>query len=669
MIRTLRRQAPSWRPTAVAEVAAEQPDPFRVLVACLLSLRTQDATTREASERLFRVADTPEAMLRLPAARIARLIFPVGFYRTKARVDPRRSAGTSSSASAAGCPTISTRSSPSRASAGRPRTSWSPSGSTSPASASTSTSTASRIAWGSCGRKAPDQTELALRAKLPRRYWIGYNDLLVAFGQNVCRPLSPHCSRCPVARSVSAGGCRSGPLSARTRVDEVSGARVVRAVLLGLLPLALAAGLWRVERDRPLWLTPGASPVPHAAPGPPPTLPRLVLAVHYPWYGTPGGPDGPLATLEPRASRDARGRGSSASTIPVARPDPGGSTSARPTTPRAGRTTARTPPGSATQMALAREAGLDGFLVSWWGRESEEALGLAALFRDAGEAGLVLAPVLRDGRALAPGRRGRGGGPGEPPGPSRARARLAPRRRRARGVPLRVAPAAAAGVGRGARPARRGGPAALPGRRRAEPGVAGRAAGLAPALRRPPRVHAGRVPGAGPGRGRRVPGARRPRARGRAAVHPRRRARVRRPPGANAGHRRGPRRRRDLRRSWRGGPRRSIRRGSSSPAGTSGTRAARSSRASSTGAGTSTRRARGPSASGGARPEARPAPPGHRTPDRARRSGSGIRARARTASSAGRRDRATRDRATRRRSGARAGTGRATAGGGAPRRE
>ena len=48
--------------------------------------------------------------------------------------------------------------------------------------------------------KAPDQTELALRAKLPRRYWIGYNDLLVAFGQNVCRPLSPHCSRCPVAR-------------------------------------------------------------------------------------------------------------------------------------------------------------------------------------------------------------------------------------------------------------------------------------------------------------------------------------------------------------------------------------------------------------------------------------------------------------------------------------
>src|SRR5262249_21174709 len=59
VIRTLRRRAPAWRPTAVAEVAAEQPDPFRVLIACLLSLRTQDATTRVASERLFGVADTP----------------------------------------------------------------------------------------------------------------------------------------------------------------------------------------------------------------------------------------------------------------------------------------------------------------------------------------------------------------------------------------------------------------------------------------------------------------------------------------------------------------------------------------------------------------------------------------------------------------------------------
>jgi endonuclease-3 len=198
VIRTLRRRAPSWRATAVAEVAAEQRDPFRILVACILSLRTQDATTRQASERLFRVADTPEAMVRLPAARIARLIFPVGFYRTKARGiramcrDLIRRFGGRVPDDIDALVTLH--------GVGR--------------------KTANLVVTMGFGKPgicvdihvhrisnrlgfvrttAPDRTELALRAKLPRRYWIGYNDLLVAFGQNVCRPVSPHCSRCPVA--------------------------------------------------------------------------------------------------------------------------------------------------------------------------------------------------------------------------------------------------------------------------------------------------------------------------------------------------------------------------------------------------------------------------------------------------------------------------------------
>jgi len=197
VIRTLERQAPSWRRTAVAEVAAEQPDPFRILVACLLSLRTQDATTREASARLFRAADTPKAMLRLPATRIARLIFPVGFYRTKAR------------AIRAICRDLLTRFD------GRVPDDLD----TLVTLKGVGRKTANLVVTigfakpgicvdihvhrisnrlGFVRTKMPDQTELALRAKLPRRYWIGYNDLLVAFGQNVCRPVSPHCSRCPV---------------------------------------------------------------------------------------------------------------------------------------------------------------------------------------------------------------------------------------------------------------------------------------------------------------------------------------------------------------------------------------------------------------------------------------------------------------------------------------
>jgi endonuclease-3 len=197
VIRILRRRAPGWRPTALAEVAAEQPDPFRVLVACLLSLRTQDATTREASERLFRVAASPAAMRRLSADRIARLIFPVGFYRTKARVlraigwDLLRRFGGEVPSDLDALLTLK--------GVGRKTANLVVTVGFGKPGICVDTHV-HRISnrLGFVRTATPDQTELALRAKLPRRYWIGYNDLLVAFGQNVCRPLSPHCSRCPV---------------------------------------------------------------------------------------------------------------------------------------------------------------------------------------------------------------------------------------------------------------------------------------------------------------------------------------------------------------------------------------------------------------------------------------------------------------------------------------
>jgi endonuclease III len=183
----------------VAEVAAEQPDPFRVLIACLLSLRTQDATTREASERLFRVADTPTAMLRLSPGRISRLIFPVGFYRTKARAIRQISRDLIERFGGAVPDEIDallTLKGVGRKTANLVVTI----GFAKPGICVDIHVHRISNRLGFVRTKSPDQTELALRAKLPRRYWIGYNDLLVAFGQNVCRPLSPHCSRCPVAR-------------------------------------------------------------------------------------------------------------------------------------------------------------------------------------------------------------------------------------------------------------------------------------------------------------------------------------------------------------------------------------------------------------------------------------------------------------------------------------
>ena len=169
-----------------------------MLIACILSLRTQDSTTGPAAARLFAVADTPAAMRRVPAARIAQLIYPVGFYRTKARVileicrdllarfDGRvpddidallslkgvgRKTANLVITMGYGKPGICVDTHVHRIS--------------------------NRL--GYVRTRDPEATEMALRAQLPRRFWIGYNDLLVSFGQNVCTPLSPHCSVCPVS--------------------------------------------------------------------------------------------------------------------------------------------------------------------------------------------------------------------------------------------------------------------------------------------------------------------------------------------------------------------------------------------------------------------------------------------------------------------------------------
>ncbi|MBI3630195.1 MAG: endonuclease III, partial [Candidatus Rokubacteria bacterium] len=170
---------------------------FRILIACLLSLRTKDKTTGPAAERLFALADRPETMLRLTPRQIERAIYPVGFYRTKARVvlgvcrdllerfggrvpddldqlltfkGVGRKTANLVVTVGFGKPGICVDTHVHRIS--------------------------NRL--GYVRTKTPEQTEMALRARLPRRYWIGYNDLLVAFGQNVCTPISPRCSGCPV---------------------------------------------------------------------------------------------------------------------------------------------------------------------------------------------------------------------------------------------------------------------------------------------------------------------------------------------------------------------------------------------------------------------------------------------------------------------------------------
>jgi endonuclease-3 len=198
MIARLERAAPAWDTTALAAVAQEtRRDPFRILIGCLLSLRTKDETTGPASARLFALADTPAGILALSPRAIERAIFPVGFYRTKARV--LRRVCRELLARFDGQVPCDLDALLTLHGVGRK-------------TANLVVTFAFRLPGicvdthvhritnrlGFVRTRTPDETERALRRRLPRRQWIGLNDLLVSFGQNLCRPTSPHCSRCPV---------------------------------------------------------------------------------------------------------------------------------------------------------------------------------------------------------------------------------------------------------------------------------------------------------------------------------------------------------------------------------------------------------------------------------------------------------------------------------------
>ena len=189
-------------------MAGESGDPFRVLIACLLSLRTQDTTTGPAAARLFALADTPRAMLELSARRIERAIYPVGFYRTKARVILglcRDLLARFDGRVPDDIDALLTLKGVGRKTANLVVTM----GFDKPGICVDTHVHRISNRLGYVRTRTPDETETALRAKLPPRYWIGYNDLLVTFGQNVCAPVSPKCSACPVASLCRRVGVRT----------------------------------------------------------------------------------------------------------------------------------------------------------------------------------------------------------------------------------------------------------------------------------------------------------------------------------------------------------------------------------------------------------------------------------------------------------------------------
>jgi len=198
-LQLIRHAISAWEPPALNKIAEESRDPFRVLISCILSQQTKDEVTGAASARLYRLADRPDTILALSERRIARAIYPVSFYRTKSRTI--REVSRTLLTRFAGRVPDSLEELLSLKGVGRKTANLVVTVGYKRSGICVDTHV-HRISnrWGYVTTKTPEQTEMALRAKLPKRHWIYYNNLLVPFGQHLCRPISPFCSRCPVAR-------------------------------------------------------------------------------------------------------------------------------------------------------------------------------------------------------------------------------------------------------------------------------------------------------------------------------------------------------------------------------------------------------------------------------------------------------------------------------------
>ena len=177
----------------------KKPDAFKILISCLLSLRTQDKNTEKVSKKLFAVADTPEKILKLSTKRLEKLIFSSGHYKKKSQVlkhvsseilkrfkgeVPRKKEELLSikgigpkTANIVLCFAFNKNVLPIDTHCHR---------------------LPNRLGW--IKTKTPEKTEKELEKILPKKYWKEFNGMFVLFGKTICQPISPFCSKCPIIR-------------------------------------------------------------------------------------------------------------------------------------------------------------------------------------------------------------------------------------------------------------------------------------------------------------------------------------------------------------------------------------------------------------------------------------------------------------------------------------
>jgi endonuclease-3 len=196
VLQKIKQAGVSWKTPVVVHIGKSN-DPFCVLISCILSLRTRDEVTEAASKQLFALADHPQKLLSLDSKEIEKAIYPVAFYRNKAQtlieisrvlVDHHNAEVPDTLEELLKLKGVGRKTANLTLILGHGKIGI------------CVDTHVHRISnrLGYVKTTSPDATEMALRDCLPKKYWMPLNELLVLFGQNICKPISPLCSQCCV---------------------------------------------------------------------------------------------------------------------------------------------------------------------------------------------------------------------------------------------------------------------------------------------------------------------------------------------------------------------------------------------------------------------------------------------------------------------------------------
>lgn len=200
VIGLIKKNIKNFEMPVATEISNTSRDPFQVLVSCLLSLRTRDTITGPVSKRLFDIAKTPKQIADMPLKRLQSIIKPVNFYITKSKRIKQISKElfeNYNSKVPSNFEELMKFKGVGRKTANIVMVYGHFSKEHIPVDIHVHR-IPNRLGW--IKTKNPEETEEELKKILPKKYWKDFNDIIVTFGQNICQPISPFCSKCPVEK-------------------------------------------------------------------------------------------------------------------------------------------------------------------------------------------------------------------------------------------------------------------------------------------------------------------------------------------------------------------------------------------------------------------------------------------------------------------------------------